>query len=366
MMAKIIIYLFFIMTCCSCSIQDQPSHKKLIDEKTDSVYIKTNYVSDLVLLYHGGTHRLDYTEEELKPYVYRETKGKVEWLFDGFLFIEFKDNLGHEFAKGYHQKPANKIHWEWLLKRNFEKGKGISALNALLTRLSKRGDVPKRMRKVVLTLPDPIIGFKEWGQMKGKDLDFNNVSDRVEACKWFVDHTISEWEKQKFKELDFEGFYWVAETQSTTKDVLPQIAEYIKSKGYKFYWIPYMYAEGAREWKTAGFDIAYQQPNYFFGLDKPKSLFDKAIYNADNFGMGVEMEFDKSMITNEAFRQRYYDYIAAFEQGGVWKSKPVAYYEGGGAWLDLFRSDENSPARKDYDYLSEIIIKRQLREDSKF
>src|SRR5690606_876159 len=126
-------------------------------------------ITDLMLLYHGGTHRLHYTEEQLKPYIYRTGEdSKHEWLFDGFLFLELKDNRGYEYAKGYGEKPANKSQWVWLTTRNFEKGKGVNALNSSLKKLSEKNEVPKRMRKVVLTLPDPILGNKTWGDLNGK------------------------------------------------------------------------------------------------------------------------------------------------------------------------------------------------------
>lgn len=323
--------------------------------------IKGGAIQDLMLLYQGGTHRLDYTEEELKPYVYRVKSQKHEWLFDGFLFIEFKDNRGYEYANGYGNKPANKAQWTWLTARNFEEGKGVTALNNLLQNLSKNGEVPKRMRSVVLTLPDPIIGNKTWGDVNGRNLDFDNIEDRIDACKWYVDYVIQKWKEQKYDQLYFKGFYWVAETQKDSWDILPEISKYIKSKGYEFYWVPYMYAEGAEKWKESGFDHAYQQPNYFFKLEHPYSLLTKAIDMGNTYNMGLEIEFD-SNVSNPEFAKRYYDYINAFEEGDVWRKKPVAYYEGGGAWLEM--SKGSSTLRKMYDDLSDIVVRRQNEFDN--
>ncbi len=322
---------------------------------------KAEAINDLVLIYHGGTHRLDYTEEQLKPYIYRTTKkAENEWLFDGFLFLEFKDNLGHEYAKGYGQKPANRSHWIWLANRNFEEGKGVNALNSVLKKLADQNVVPKRKRKVVLTLPDPIKGSTTWGSVDGKNLDFNLTAHRIAACKWYVDHVIAQWNKQNFAHLEFKGFYWVAETQRDSWEILQELSEYIKSKHLEFYWIPYMYAEGAADWKKSGFDHAFQQPNYFFKTDRPYSLLTKAIDMGNQYQMGLEMEFD-SKVAQPVFKQRFYDYIEAFAKGKVWDSKPVAYYEGGGAWLTM---SKGSPAlRQMYDDLSDIIVARQKRAD---
>ncbi len=321
-------------------------------------------ITDLMLLYHGGTHRLDYTEEQLKPYIYRTgIKSNHEWLFDGFLFLEFKDNRGYEYAKGYGQKPANKSQWIWLTTRNFEKGKGVNALNSSLAKLSQNNVIPKRMRKVILTLPDPIIGNKTWGDLDGRNLDFDKVEDRIVACKWYVDYVIEKWKEQNFDQLHLKGFYWVAETQRDSWQILQQISKHIKSKGLEFYWIPYMYAEGAADWKMSGFDHAYQQPNYFFKLDRPYSLLTKAIDMGTTHNMGLEMEFD-SKVSDPEFGKRFYDYIDAFREGGVWASKPVAYYEGGGAWLEMSKGGAN--LKKMYNDLSDIVIKRQLIADEKY
>nr|WP_262903860.1 DUF4855 domain-containing protein [Sphingobacterium bovistauri] len=349
----------------SCSVKEQLPNPSLTSNdsvNTAGKYpVKTNYVSDLVLLYQGGTHRLDYTEEELTPYISLMYQGKRNWLYDGFLFIEFKDNRGSMYAEGYGGKPAGKNEWMWLLARNFEKGKGVSALNNALGKLYKRKEIPKRDRKVVLTLPEPIKDFENWGLADSKKLNFKNNADRIAACKWYIDYVLAVWKKQNFNNVTLDGFYWVAETQKNSDNILFEIGNYIRSKGLKFYWIPYMYALGAETWKEAGFDIAYQQPNYFFKLDRPKTLFAKAIDNSNRYQMGLEMEFDDK-ITDPEYRKRFYDYIEAFQNAKSWDTKPIAYYEGGGAWLRMFKSTDPE-VRKAYDDLVEIIIKRQTKED---
>jgi hypothetical protein len=335
--------------------------QKKVTSENDKLTVSSGAISDLVLLYHGGTHRLNYTEEQLQPYIYRTTESdEHEWLFDGFLFLEFKDNLGYEYAKGYGQKPANKSQWTWLTKRNFEIGKGVNALNSSLKKLADKNLMPTRKRKVVLTLPDPIKGSNTWGDLNGKQLDFNITDDRIAACKWYVDHVIEQWNEQGFDQLQFKGFYWVAETQRDSWEILQELSKHIKSKGLDFYWIPYMYAEGAADWKKSGFDHAYQQPNYFFKVDRPYSLLTKAIDMGNKYHMGLEMEFDFK-VAQPVFKKRFYDYIKAFENGGVWDAKPVAYYEGGGAWLEM--SKGSASLKQMYNDLSDIVVKRQKRAD---
>src|SRR5690242_6656349 len=59
-------------------------------------------ITDLALIYQGGLQRPHWTTNQFAPYVsYRDPQtGKEQWLFDGFLFIEFQDGRGHTFEPG--------------------------------------------------------------------------------------------------------------------------------------------------------------------------------------------------------------------------------------------------------------------------
>src|SRR5690606_11720584 len=140
-----------------------------------------------------------WTRAELKPYIYRDKGNGPEWLIDGFLFIEFKDNLGHIYAAGYGGRPAGKKEWLWLLDRNFEKGKALHALDWVLDSLARAGHRPARKRKVVLTVPEPISGFKEWGRLNNRRIDFNILEDKIAACQWYINAELARWKAARFK-----------------------------------------------------------------------------------------------------------------------------------------------------------------------
>ena len=54
---------------------------------------QTDVISDMALIYQGGTHRPEWTEDELRPYVIHTfADGRMDWFFDSFLFFEFTDN----------------------------------------------------------------------------------------------------------------------------------------------------------------------------------------------------------------------------------------------------------------------------------
>lgn len=319
-------------------------------------------ISDLVLIYHGSTHRPDWNVNDLRPYVYNVGESGFHWLFDGFLFLEIFDNKrGYEWDPGFGHKTAGREQWEWLLDRYFGQDKGPDALETILDSLSRNGKTPVRTRSVVISIPCPVAGFKEWGEINGKKMDFNKNEDQIEAARWFVDMAIEKWNEKNYGHIQLEGFYWVHEAAGKDFAIIPEVKKYIREKDMKLYWIPYWNAERADLWSSLGFDLAYQQPNYFFNTQIPYQRLDDACKFADQHGMGMEMEFDNNIAKPE-IRTRFYDYINSFETNGIWANRPVAYYEGGGAWLKMSQSSDPEIIKM-METLSGIIIKRQEKAD---
>ncbi len=351
-------------TSCHKAAQETTTTKLPEAGKPAPAPLPAYYISDLALIYQGGTHRFPWTADQLKPYLFRNSTAGFEWLYDGFLFIEFKDNLGYEYAEGYGQQPAGKAQWLWLLQRNFEQGKAIHALEGMLDSLKANGQTPKRKRKVVLTLPEPIGATANWGELNGRQLNFANIADRVAACQWYIDTAMTMWNAANLEHLELSGFYWVAEQNTGAVEILPTVSAKIHERNKRFYWIPYYGAAGAAQWKSMGFDIAYQQPNYFFDLNSPYSILTGAIRFAEQNKMALEMEFDNRLLTNTGYQKKYTDYINEFEKAGAWSNLPVAYYEGGGAWYEM--SLQTDPVIVGlYKRLADIIAKRHRDTDAR-
>ena len=323
---------------------------------------QTDYITDLALIYQGGVHRPDWTADQIRPYVYRQAGEKTDFLFDGFLFIEFKDGKGRDFSIGYEKVHAGKEEWSWLLDRNFEKGRAIHALDDVLYGLAKKGIRPVRKRKVVLTLPEPVRDQKDWGMLNGNMLSFDNDDSRFEACKWYIDDALERWHKAGLKHLELSGFYWVAEQSTGGQQLLPRIAEYIRSKKMKFYWIPYWKAAGHGNWKAAGFDAAYQQPNHFFKENIPDSRIDEACDFAKQHGMGMELEFDMR-VEQPVFQKRLTAYIDGFQKKGVLAGAAMAYYEGGNGIMKLAGHKEPRMQAL-YQKLATLVTVRQRQADA--
>lgn len=327
-------------------------------------YKKIEYqVRDLALIYQGGAHRIDWTEEEFYPYVtHKFMNGKEEWIFDGFLFLEFTSgtNGGKQFTAGYGQPNATKAEWEWYLGRLFESNKSLDALNKAIGKKKTTLGDPGFKHKVALTCFVPIQGQTDWGELDGKALNFSKESDRATAGTWFIDELISRFEAGNYENLELYGIYMICEEASTIMTYCNNLKKHTQSKNLDFLWIPYFNASGASNWKNWGFDIAYQQPNHFFNVSIPDSRLTDAINFAKQFDMALEFECDEnalSQATNSKI-SRMKAYIDYFEDNGVWYDTPVAYYTGNHMFLDMVRQP-SAQNNQILDRLCRFIVNRQ-------
>ena len=296
-------------------------------------YLPMNDIRDLVLIYQGGSHRMDYNAEQLRPYVVHEDRfGNRDWLFDGFLFLEFDNGKGASYQLRGSAPLTKKEDWAWLAGRHFESGKGIAALEECIAAAAEELGEPPFRHKVVIGVPEPPRGQKDWGELNGRQLDFSKEEDRIAACKWYVDLLEGYFRNGNFRHLELAGFYWLPEIQRQNRAVTCALGDYTRSKGLRFYWIPYYTAQGYSEWRDLGFDAAYLQPTYFWNRKIGDERVDRACELARTYGMGLEMEFDMraSVKAKECHRDRGMGYMSSFRRNGVYRSSAIAYYEGGG------------------------------------
>lgn len=302
---------------------------------------KENCFSDMALIYQGGTHRPDWIQEDLTPYVVHTfADGHKDWFFDSYLFFEFTDNWQIAFGYKYGARNAVKKDWEWLLDRVFEKGKSLDALNALIEHYKKEIGDPGFKHKIVLGIVSPITGQTDWGALDGRNLDFNIQADQIKAAEWYIDQLIKRFSENAYDNLELTGFYWLEESTVKCGDLPKYLNEYVHRLNKKSYWIPYWYAPGFDQWEDLGFDIAFIQPNHFFDKSVLDSRLRDACRLSKKLGMGLEMEFDgKVLYENEdSYYTRLETYIDAFEKNGIFNNTVIAYYSGTRAILDMYRS----------------------------
>lgn len=324
---------------------------------------KTDKIKDLALIYQGGVNRLDWTQDQILPYVvHKFADGHKDWLFDGFLFLDFSDGKGRGYASGYNKENARKKEWVWLLNRLFEKDKALSALDGCIQQEKKELGDPNFRHAVVIGLPIASPAQTDWGTLDGKALNFKNQADQVKAMQWYVKQLLKRFKEAEYKNIKLAGFYWIDEDITACKNLSKYISKYVHNKNKKMYWIPYWKAKGFEQWKELGFDIAYQQPNHFFTPIIPDSRLDEACQSALSNHMGMEFEFDERALfeNKSSFYNRMKAYIEAFERHDVFKKSAIAYYSGSKAILEMSKS-KNAKDIEIMDRLSKLIIGRRSR-----
>lgn len=305
-------------------------------------YLRTD-IRDLVLIYQGGVHRMDYTVEQLRPYVVHQNRfGRRDWLFDGFLFLEFDSGKGFSFEVRDGAPLARKEDWAWLADRHFAAGKGISALDACVGEAAAELGEPPFRHRVVIAMPEPPLGQRDWGELDGRPLDFSRDEDRIRACEWYIDLLSDRFRREGYRHIELAGFYWLSEKALQSQRVTQALGAYIRAKGLKFYWIPYYTAQGYSEWRESGFDAAYLQPTYFWNRTIGDDRVDRACELARTYGMGLEMEFDRAAFvkSQNKLRDRGMRYMSSFRKNGVYRSASLAYYEGGGGVYHFSKATE--------------------------
>lgn len=298
-------------------------------------------IRDLALIYQGGAHRLDWTEEQFTPFVAHQFEdGRRDWLFDGFLFLEFATGKGRTYAMGFAETSARKQEWELLLDRLFEEHRSLSALDQSIESVKQELGEPPFKHQVVLGLPMPHEHQKDWGEFGGEVMDFTNQKNQLKVLDWYLEELNTRFESQDYKNLELQGYYWVEEDTIYSKDITVPLKQRIQQMDKRFYWIPYWKARGHAQWKEMGFDIAYLQPNHFFQDTIPDQRLEDACLLAGQLEMAMEMEFDKHArfeATNSS-HQRMVSYLDYFERNGVLANSAIAYYSGTDGFLKMIQS----------------------------
>lgn len=349
--------------------------------------LKCNDINDMALIWIGGDNRPDWNKELFDSYLsHTFPDGHSTWLFDGFLMIEgqMHDKDGVRYSLGEsHDAPADKSQWLELLDRQLgvNDGLGCKALDERIEELIPILGAPASKHKVVMMQCIPRPDHKTWGSLNGRDLDFSIETDKIEAMKWYADLVVEKWNKAGFRNIEFGGIYWLRE--SVDDDEVPLVLamnDYYHSNGIKSYWIPWFHAPHYDDWKSLGFDMIYHQPNYYFFPEHhtKENCLNVAVNDAFRYDCGLEMEFEGNWVrglrdqrvvevqdnagfydNSPAFHQRFVDYIDAFEQGGAFKSKPLAYYSGFQAVHD-FKNSANERDRQLIDRLAALIEARHI------
>lgn len=298
-------------------------------------------VRDLALIYAGDDAiRPQWTSEQLRPYIaHTYADGSADWLFDGFLFLEFRYTSpvdGYvDFRPVANSKPARREHYEHYLNTIFGEGRGLSALDREISRLKEQIGDPGFRHKIILTLFMPRDGQTDWGEVDGKQLDFNNFDDKLTAVEWLLGQLVERFDQAGYQNLDLIGMYWIHEELRDLDGIFTKaVSQKVHRHGLKFCWIPWFKAPGSERWREYGFDMVYQQPNYGVWPKAPQSQLNEACLMAREHNMGLEFETstralssvqDDDSISTE-YAKRFNRYLDVFAVEGVKTHAPIAYY----------------------------------------
>lgn len=311
---------------------------------------------NIMLVYDQYTHKNWMTVDALPyvAYLSAETYMPQDWFFDSFLFLALSAPGGRNFGGG---NPAILEDFYWWLDRMFGKEKfGLGAFETAIANAKNVLGDPDHKAKVIMMIPHPSeIEGTPFGEINGERPVLRGnpteaAKGRLKVAKWWIDEVVKRFNDKGYQNLELVGFYWLAEDLDLggiDKLYLPDVGDYVRSLGMKFYWIPWYMSPGYDSWKELGFDYSIMQPNYMFDKDIAKTRLEKTAVLAAEANCGIEIEADDSVWTPSG-KDRYLDYLRAANTHG-WAGDVIkAFYQE----VDLFGKAAMSsypPDREIYD-----------------
>jgi len=292
-------------------------------------------IHDLMLIYaNENTKEAEWRQKDFTYYVYHldENGNPDDWFFDGFLLLAQTTPDGANTQASLVLPHSNMKGWLWFVDLIFTKDRFIDALDKTVS------DAPRKLpkapaRKVVIMIPYPGPYQNDFGDIDndGFSEDFSSNQERVKVVKWYVNIIIDRWRAMNPKHLELAGFYWMDESlPHDAIDVIKQTGDYVRSMGYRLFWIPYFAADpNTSRWMENGFDCAVKQPNYFFPQwHAERSRVNKTGKMAKRQGMGVEIEFDDSIFAKpEEYYPKFLRYLNAGVEEGFMSQSFHAFYQ---------------------------------------
>lgn len=320
------------------------------------------------------------------PHVsFTDDDGSEKWLFEAFLAITGIDPEGKNFGINNNGRlSADQESWANLIDYWMGPDGAFSELDAAIAEAGARIGGPVPTRYVVMEIPDPIMferftdkssSTSYWGAVDGRLLDFSRIDDQILALEWYIERARERFAALAPKHLELAGFYILSEELVAKPEgwnypykrwdrILPPVGEYLNARNEGLYWIPYLTADGTDMWRELGINFAWLQPNYYWDYTGEKPIKD-AVRKLDALGMGIELEFEYSMVEGvmktpgimgpdgagnyvfkladvPSLRARFREYMDAYKAAGLYGKRPVALYSGSNALWQLANSTENA------------------------
>ena len=251
--------------------------------------------------------------------------------------------------------------WQPFFDTLFTKDRGLEAISQAAAEIGKAKGDGGYKEKIFLSVIRPAAKIdgkiNSFGDIDGDGVNesFGTLENRKKVIRWEVDMQLERLAETDAPNLELLGFYWLSEAlyydEPDEIEIVRYAIDYVHSKGYLMFWIPYYNASGWSTWKELGFDFACLQPNYsFMSVEDPDRLYTAAL-KAKLFGMAVEIELDSP--TADVNIRRYKEYLASGLEYGYMYS-PKVYYLGG------VPSDLTSARDSSNEYVSSIYADTYL------
>lgn len=302
--------------------------------RCEAAFATSSTFMDAIAVYYARNGRLEMNRNDWQPYVtHTFADGRTEWLFQAFWFEDFSvgaDKKLIHFVKKNDVVYADKADWQSLLDKLFTQKRLLDALDECIEVNKQTLGEPPFRHKVVIGLPMPIKGQRNWGKVGRSTLNFSRDADRVAALCWYIDEALKQFNAHHYKNLDLDGFLWIEEDMEQTQGLAIQISNYIHRLGYRHYWAPYLKANGSTYWEKCGFDLAVTQPGgYAFNTKREVSVVSQALEKARTRNMGLVMEFEATVLTDPStYQPRLGKVIDMFEANSAFDNTAFCYYDG--------------------------------------
>lgn len=298
----------------------------------------------------------NYTPDVIKPYfAYIDKTGKaVDTMFDSMLFLGMPVTSSSD---GFMRQNDMKSFVSVALGANTN----ISALDTVVGEMKGElglGDDFKY--PIFFSVPNIGIYSDSFGEIDGKNVSSNSLSERSDIVKWYIDYVEEQFNAREFENVTLKGFYWFAESidyaRSTYEsDLVAYFNDYSHEKGYKTMWIPFYSAAGIDEAKDLGFDSVTMQSGYAFeggaevGTPTAQACKDAAT-TVKRFGLnGLEFEVDCNV---KEYAKRFEKYVSAAYGAGLMEKGMITMYQVGD---HLYHSSKGTYNRGVYDLTYEFI-----------
>ena len=267
-----------------------------------------------MLVYAGGGRH--YGSEQFEHMLY--PAGATHTILDGLVTLDLASPQGHSFTSWANGPPSIDDYGVYL--------DSLFSPRSPLTVADSIGRAHADTLLLAVMVPYPL----------GTVRRFPPADSRIAFLANYMALAESLFAARGYGSLRLWGFYWLPEAVTSGDTLIVQrFTSLVHRQGLKALWIPTFLGGSAMDWRGLGFDEACLQPNYFFDPTVQDARLDSAVNRAVSVQMGLEIEFDKRLLTDSVYRKRLEPYLAALERSPGREVRNLAVYDGAGAMDEI-------------------------------